>query len=156
MRRLLLVLPVIALGMLLTACSDDSEAQTSDVAGQLTVLSIIDAVGFHAIDEELNKAGGGEIDPQWLGKVRHGQIAVASIEWPDDLAQQVEEFLDAAQQLAIALEADDPALGAVPAKAAHEGQHELSTDGWDTLAADAGVELPEHNEAPATATSSGG
>lgn len=160
MKRLLLFLPVMALGILLVACSNDSEPEpepeTSDIASQLVVLSIIDAAEFHAIDEELNKAGGGEIDPEWLGKVRNGQIAVASIEWPEELAEQAEVFLDAAQQLSITLEADDPALAAAPAKAAHDGWHELSANGWDVLAAEAGVELAEHGDATATATPSGG
>lgn len=155
MKRSLVVLPLVVMGIILAACSVDSEAETAGVTGQLTALSIIDAVGFHVIDEELNQAGGGEIDPQWLGKVQHSRIAVATVEWPEELTDQVQAFLAAAEELSAALEADDARLGAAPAKASHETQHDLSADGWSHLAEQAGIELGAHDEGTATPASGG-
>ena len=118
----------------------------------MAALSNIDAVGFHAIDTSLNVNSEGKIDAQWAGKVRHAQIAVASTDWPDELDPLAKDFLSAAQQLAVAVEADDPRAAAPAAKAAHEAQHDLSTEGWEYLAKKSGIELGGHDEATAAGT----
>lgn len=140
------------ISFLLVGCSSSSES-TSDAsqdAAMLVALSIIDGVGFHAIDEELNKAGGGAIDSTWLGKVRHAQVAVATVEWPDSLAEKAETFVATADRLSVMLEADDPKGAAGPAAEGHEAQHELSTEAWAELSARADIEAPGHGESTAT------
>lgn len=153
MKRYLYVLLPLLIVTALTAvsCSDDSNnssAKQQDSAGMLTALNIIDNVGFHEIDEELNQPGGGTIDPSWLGKVRHAQIAVASVEWPGALRDRAGAFLEAAERLATTLDADDAKAGAGPAKDGHETSHDLTTDGWNVLATRAGIQLPDAEETP--------
>ncbi len=145
MRRQFSMLPILflALAVTLAACSS-SDAAGESTAGRLTALSIIDAAGFHTMDEGLNKPGGA-IDPQWLGRVKHGQIAVASVVWPKDLQEHAKTFTEAAETLATALEADNSSTAAPAAKAAHEAQHELSTKGWEGLAKAAGTKAPAHD-----------
>ena len=152
MRRyvMLLATGMLAIGaMSSVACSDRDAAESK--SGQLVALSIIDAAEFHAMDGGLNQAGG-VIDPQWLGRVRHGQTAVASVSWPDERRASTRAFVDAAQDVATALEADDAQTAAPAAKEAHEAQHELSTEDWVSLAATAGIKVAGHTDASPTAT----
>ena len=150
MRRYVLVLSLgLLIGVLFVGCSSSSDSESNENTAMLVALSIIDGVGFHSIDEELNETPGGAIDPAWLGKVQHAQIAVASVEWPTALREQANAFIDVAQQLSASLEADDPKAAAGPAAAGHEAQHELSTDGWAELAKRAEIEIAGHEETPA-------
>ena len=143
---------IIGVGALVGAgCSD--EDSTESKTGQLVALTIIDGAEFHAMDEGLNTPGG-QIDPAWLGRVRHSQTAVASVSWPADHQAAAKTFLEAAQKLATAIEADDAVAAAPAAKAAHEAQHDLSTDSWESLATAAGIKVAAHTEATATATAS--
>lgn len=145
MRRQFCVLPILifALAATLAACSS-SDTPGEGTAGRLTALSIIDAAAFHAMDEGLNKPGG-TIDPQWLGRVTHSRIAVASVAWPKELQEDAKTFTDAAATLATALEADNSSTAAPAAKTAHEAQHELSTKGWEGLAKATGTKAPSHD-----------
>lgn len=155
----LTLLPVLLFGAALAAsCSDDSDAADTSESGTLAALSIIDAVGFHEIDDGLNESPEQEIDPEWLGKVLHSQIAVASLTWPQPLQDEATTFIDAAERLVAALDADDPAQAAPAAKEAHEGQHELSTQGWAYLGEQAGIKTPAEEEGAVqpSATSAGG
>jgi hypothetical protein len=150
MRRYLLSLVIATMGLgtlLVAGCSSGS----SDTAGQLAALSIVDSAGFHAMDQALN-GGDGKIDPQWLGKVRHGQTAVAAIKWPSELAKQAKAFTDAAEKFATTIEADSAATAAPAAKANHEAWHELTTDAWELLSKNAGIKVAGHDEGTATPT----
>ncbi len=147
-----LLVPVFAAVVLVLSASCTAGSAAGEAGPMVAVLSNIDAVGFHSIDESLNLKSEGKIDAQWGGKVRHAQIAVASTGWPKDLDKLAKDFVSATQQLAVAVEADDPKAAAPAAKAAHEAQHELSTDGWAFLGKRAGLAAGGHDEAPSAAT----
>jgi hypothetical protein len=176
-RYLLLAVAALTLGsMALVACGDDdnnsatsgtpgvaqttatSAASTQSRTGSMLVaLQISDTAGFHGMDEELNKAGGGAITARWLGAVQHAHIAVASVEWPEELKTTAVSFQDAAKRLADAIARDDAAAAAKPAKDAHDTQHDLSRDGWMYVAKQANVSLTAagsggHGTATTTAT----
>jgi len=177
----LLVTVVVSFGMVIaSACTSDpkpatsnsptaggasptatSPANTSTVAstqgreltaGVLAALSIIDAAGYHAMDTTMN-SGTRKIDPQWLGKVRNGQTAVASVTWPAELSKQAKAFTDAADKLAATIESDNAAAAAPAAKANHDAWHDLTKAGWALLAKNAGIKAAAgHGEATPTAT----
>lgn len=154
MLRSLFVLVSAAVVLAVSAsCTAGSAAGES--GPMVAALSNIDAVGFHSIDTTLNLSSDAKIDAQWAGRVRHAQIAVASTAWPKELDKLAKDFVSATQQLAVAVEADDPKAAAPAAKAAHEAQHELSTDGWEYLGKKAGLAAGAHDEASPSATAAG-
>ncbi|MFN8638038.1 MAG: hypothetical protein U0360_00925 [Dehalococcoidia bacterium] len=122
------------------ACSTGAAAGGSN-AGIVAALNNIDGVGFHAIDDAIGKPGA-KIDASWLGKVRNARIAVAATTWPKDLQTQSKAFLDASATLQTALDKDDAAGAAKPARDAHEAQHTLSADAYNYLAKASGIATP--------------
>lgn len=145
MRRLgLLGAIVAASAVVFSACTAASAASNGEI---LAALYNIDGVGFHGIDEGLH-APGATINSQWLGKTKNARIAVAATTWPKDLQPQAKAFVEATGKLVAALEKDDAAGAAAPAKEAHEAQHELSADAYAYLSGKAGLGAPaaKHNE----------
>ncbi|MCC6238317.1 MAG: hypothetical protein IT299_12210 [Dehalococcoidia bacterium] len=146
MRRLGLVGAIVAASAIVfSACSTASASSNSDI---LAALYNMDGVGFHGIDDGL-RAASPKIDSQWLGKTKNARIAVAATTWPKDLEPQARAFVEASGKLAAALENDDVAGAAAPAKEAHEAQHELSADAYAYLAGKAGLTATKHNDGAA-------
>jgi len=65
---------LLAAASLLSGCSASSES-----AALLAPVTLIDGVGFHAIDTAL-AAPGATVDAAWLGKTRNARIAVAALQ----------------------------------------------------------------------------
>lgn len=122
-------------GLWASACTS-AAAPASET---LSALDIMDSVGFHTIDEALAKPGA-SIDPSWLGKTRNARIAVAATTWPREVEAQAKAFVTASGELQAALEKDDVAAAAKPARAAHEAQHALSHEAYTLLAKRAGLD----------------
>ncbi len=135
---------VVASAIMFSACSTASASSNGEV---LAALYNIDGVGFHGIDEGL-RAPGATINSQWLGKAKNARIAVAATTWPKDLQPQAKAFVEASGKLVAALEQDDAAGAAEPAKETHEAQHSLSADAYAYLAGKAGIGTPtaKHGE----------
>jgi len=143
MRRLALIGVIAAASAIVfSACSSAGAASNGDI---LAALYNMDAVGFHGIDEGL-RAPSAKIDSQWLGKTKNARIAVAATTWPKDLEPQAKAFVEASGKLVAALEQDDAAGAAAPAKEAHEAQHDLSADAYTYLAGKAGLTATKHTD----------
>ncbi len=168
MRRfLLLPLALLLAGSLaFAACGDDDDADgenamtpiattnpTAALGGMLAALSILDSTGLHDIDETLNATPPGAIDAQWLGRVQHAQIAVATATWPVELQSDAEALAATLGELAAKLDDDDGAGASPLATRAHDEGHGFSGAGWGALAEAAGVETGAgHDEASGSAT----
>ena len=111
-------------------------------AGVLAALTHIDNVGFHGIATNLTGASP-KIDRNWSGLIRNARIAVAAIEWPDEIQAAAERFTAAAGQLADALDQRDTDATADPAKELHVAYHALSDAGWSHLASTANIPQEE-------------
>lgn len=100
-------------------------------AGVIAAIHHIDSVGFHEIDVSLQN---GEIDPRYSAAVAHAVTVARATDWPEELQSEVAEFVEAANSMAEALEAEDVSAGAAAAKEAHDKQHVLSHAVYATLA----------------------
>ena len=67
-------------------------------ASVLAALTHIDNVGFHGIATNLTSASP-KIDRNWSGLIRNARIAVAAIDWPDEIRSAAERFTVATGQL---------------------------------------------------------
>lgn len=141
MRRLSVIGAIVAAAAIVSsACSTASASSNGDI---LAALYNMDGVGFHGIDEGL-RAPAATINSQWLGKTKNARIAVAATTWPKELQPQAKAFVEASGKLVAALEKDDAAGAAAPAKEAHETQHDLSADAYAYLAGKAGIAAAPH------------
>ena len=113
-------------------------------AGVLAALTHIDNVGFHGIATNLTGASP-KIDRNWSGLIRNARIAVAAIDWPDEIQTAAERFTAAAGQLADAIDQRDTNATADPAKELHIAYHALSDAGWSHLAKTA--DIPQEEKA---------
>ncbi|PKN83069.1 MAG: hypothetical protein CVU47_00835 [Chloroflexi bacterium HGW-Chloroflexi-9] len=98
----------------------------------LAAIAIIDAVGFHGIDDALNGADPA-IDKAWAAKVTQAKRAAQTIGWPEGAQAAAEAFAKAAAALEPALAADDVEAAAKAAGDAHGTQHALSHNVWAAL-----------------------
>lgn len=73
------------------------------------------------------------INSRFLGTVENVYIAVASVDWPDDLAGAASAFTSDLAALAAALQANDVAVAAEVGGAVHGTQHDLSHDVYHWL-----------------------
>lgn len=141
MRRLSVVgVIAAAAAIVFAACNTASASSNGEI---LAAVNNMDAVGFHGIDEGL-RAPSATINSQWLGKTKNARIAVAATTWPKELEPQARAFVEATGKLAAALEKDDAASAAAPAKEAHEAQHDLSADAYAYLAGKSGIAAAPH------------
>ncbi len=164
MRRFLLIpLILLAFGVAaIAACSDGSEDVDShdgepDVGAMLAALDILGSTGLHHMNLMLVEEGA-TIDPAWLGKLRNTRTAIAVVEWPEELHEAAQAFLDASMPLEMALADDDAAAAGEVVTEAHGAFHSLSGAGFGFLAEragtsashdeddDHGVEEDEHEE----------
>jgi hypothetical protein len=106
--------------------------------GMIAVLSQIDGSGFHGIDMALGAAAPA-IDPAWHRSVHNAHIAVAVLNWPEELVALATTFKDASARLATALSQHDTPAAVEAAKEAHAAQHALSNGGWNYLGESAGI-----------------
>ena len=147
------VLPLVALlaciGIVVAACGDDdtdagapvtpaAASANGDTGAMLAALTVIDGAGFHGMDTALNTPGA-RIDAAWAGKTRRAIVAAKAISWPEEVRDEAVAFSEASTRLLTALEKDDAAGAAKPAKDGHDTQHDLSTKAWELLGTQAGV-----------------
>lgn len=123
---------------------DPNSAATVRIVGMLAALTHIDNVGFHGIATNLTGASP-KIDRNWSALIRNARIAVAAIEWPDEIQITAQRFTAAAGQLADALDQRDTNATANPAKELHVAYHALSDAGWSHLARTA--DIPQEEKA---------
>jgi hypothetical protein len=79
---------------------------------------------FHAMDKALNE---GEVNPRYLQTVGNAIVVVRVVAWPQELQGAASGFVEAAEDLAAALEAEDVEGAAQAASAAHDTHHLLSS-----------------------------
>ena len=121
---------------------DPNIGEAVRTAGVLAALTHIDNVGFHGIATNLTGASP-KIDRNWSGLIRNARVAVAAIEWPDEIQSAAERFTAAAGLLADALDQRDTDATAGPAKELHVAYHALSDAGWSHLAGTANIPQEE-------------
>lgn len=111
------------------------------VASLLAAEQHLAAAEFHAIDEALNA---GESNPRYLNTVRNSIIVTNAVAWPEELRPEADAFLEAAKDLATALEAEDAEDAGQAASRTHDAQHLLSSEIFAYLA---GTETESTDEA---------
>lgn len=91
---------------------------------------VLDSTGFHNIQEALE--GTGEIDPTTLTTVIRASKIASSTNWPDDLAEQAEQFIEMLTEFQASLESDDVERATEISATVHDRQHDLSAaiDDW--------------------------
>lgn len=115
----------------LSAASDEHGAAVSEPEFQIAVAQyVMDAAGFHAMDESLNATQ--TVDPAYLGTVNRVRKVVVAVPWPEDLHEQSGSFVTLLEEFAAALEADNGPEAAALATELHEVQHDFShaIDAW--------------------------
>lgn len=138
---LLGVAAVIAIvAVVAVACSDNDEPTHTgpDNGDILAALATLDAASLHHIENTLINDEPA-IDPTWIGPLRNARTAVALIEWPEELHDASQAFLDESVPLLEALEADDLEGAAAVATTAHTAWHLLKDPGYAYLAEQAGT-----------------
>jgi hypothetical protein len=83
----------------------------------------LDKTGLHDIDVSAHE---GKIVSGALGNVRRGRIAAEATTWPEALKPLAMETIESMKALEEAIRTEDAARVAVPAKAAHDKEHDLS------------------------------
>lgn len=105
--------------------SEDHQALTSAVqrTAIVSALNVISAAGLHDIDESID---GGEIPAGAAGGVDAAVVAMASVDWPEELKAAADALKASLQELAEAIDAGDAAAAAPIAAEAHEASHDFS------------------------------
>lgn len=111
-------------------------AADATVGAQLAAIILVDAAGFHGMDDALNGEAP-EIVASWAGATRGALAAARLVDWGEQQAA-ADAFIEGAAALLAALEADDAAAAAEPAVVAHEAQHALSHDVYAALGVGSG------------------
>jgi len=152
-RKLVLLLGiVVAVAALAIACSDSDDDPTTTAAADgeemthasadnvamLAVLATVADANLHTVENALI-AEDAEIDPTWIAPITHARTAAALIEWPEELHEAAQNFLDDSEPLLMALEADDLEGAAAVASQAHSSWHLLRDPGYAYLAEQAGT-----------------
>ncbi|MEQ6390611.1 cupredoxin domain-containing protein [Bacillaceae bacterium S4-13-58] len=110
---------------------DEGKEETTMNKAQMMISNfIISEQGFHEIAEEIEK---GNYDQNFLRKVQKAKAAIESIEWTEDVIEEKDLFLKDVTELEKALITKDYESALVPAKAAHETQHEFYKKVNDTV-----------------------
>jgi hypothetical protein len=147
--KLMVLMGLLALLALVAACGDDDDddhAATTDHAAVLAALNTLEVANLHHVEATLI----GEdpaIDPAWLGPIVHARTATALIQWPEELHEAAESFLEHSMPLVMALEADDLEAASEAAPAAHEAWHLLKDPGFAYLAEVSGTEAASDGHA---------
>jgi hypothetical protein len=143
--RVLLIIGAVLLiaGFAAIACSSDTgeledrvaalEQQVSDDRQALTLaiqrtaivsaLNAFSAAGLHAMNESID---GGAIPAGAAGGVDSAIVAMASVDWPEELKADADALAASFQQLAEAIDAGDAAAAAPISSDTHEAWHEFS------------------------------
>ena len=128
------------------------QAQLDALQAQVTTASLLSAVqylgaaGFHAMDEALSE---GELNPRYLDTVRNAIVVANALAWPEELQDEAANFVEAAEQLATALESEAVEDAAQVASQVHDEQHLLSQAIFARLAGEEG-EHSSHAESTQT------
>lgn len=101
-------------------------AELTDAAaiGQVVAaITFLDAAGVHAMDIAIT---GGEIPAGSLGKVKQAAAISAAVKWPTELREDSRALATNLKALSAAIAAGNASAAADPAKAVHDGEHDLS------------------------------
>ena len=131
---------LLALGFLVSAaCSDGGDSDASRDAQVLNAINILDKAGLHEIDESIKDKK--EIPANARTTAQQLQAVTAITEWPDDLQSQADALAKIFEELAAALDGDNPdmAKAADASRKAHDGQHDFSHEVWKHLYEQGGV-----------------
>ena len=101
-------------------------AELTDAAaiGQVVAaIAFLDGAGFHALDTAI---AGGEIPSGSIGKVNQAAAITGAVKWPSALREDAHAFAGNLKTLSAAIAAGNASAAADPAKAVHDGAHDLS------------------------------
>jgi hypothetical protein len=106
------------------ALSRAAESHAASANEVTTAVYLLDTAGLHDIDVRLNEED--LIEPSDAGAVARVARLLATVAWPEDLAEGGAALTDLLTQLAAALTDDDLETAAPLATQAHETQHDFS------------------------------
>lgn len=161
------ILAVIAGSLLAAACSSDTkdlenrigavETQTAgggdtvqtdaQLAGMITTLNQLDAVGFHELNETI---AADEMAPAGTaGPIGKAETAIAATDWPADLQTDADQFQADLATFLAAVEADTQGQEMVDAAlAAHNDYHAFTDSAWTYIGDQVGVEQAPDEDMP--------
>jgi hypothetical protein len=105
----------------------DTDEQ-ADVTAMLVALNASGSAGLHGIDEGANENN--EVVAGASGPVNRALLAIAAVDWPEELRAGAEDSMSALEALLEALGADNPTPETVgpPAASAHDVLHDFDSD----------------------------
>src|SRR5262249_24513000 len=101
---------------------------------------VLDNSGLHDIDDALES--GSALPAGALGRVQHAQLVAGATVWPAGLQDTAAQMSTKLTQLRTALEAGDMSSAMDPAHDSHELAHDLSSQAYAWLAAQANLVAP--------------
>lgn len=89
----------------------------------MAAIAFLDGAGFHALDTAI---AGGEIPSGSIGKVDQAAAITGAVKWPSALREDAHALAGNLKTLSAAIAAGNASAAADPAKAVHDGAHDLS------------------------------
>ena len=112
---------------------------TVGVGGVLAAVEVIERADFHDQNRVLALPETTAVHPAWLGQALRARTATAIVDWPAEVQDRVDAFLEALEPYIAALEADDLQAARATVKEAHNAYHALTGRAFEVLAEMAGL-----------------
>ncbi|MYH40530.1 MAG: hypothetical protein F4150_01875 [Chloroflexi bacterium] len=112
---------------------------TVDVGGVLAAVEVIERADLHDQNRVLALPETTAVHPAWLGQALRARTATAIVDWPAEVQDRVDAFLEALDPYIAALEADDLQAARATVKEAHNAYHALTGRAFEVLAEMAGL-----------------
>lgn len=137
---------VAVVGSLFAAgCGSDGDSEASSDAQILNAINILSKAGLHDIDDSINEDK--TIPANARTTALQLQAVTAITEWPDDLQDDADALAKVFEEMAAALDGENPDLAKAgeAAKKAHDAEHDFSHDVWAYLYEQGGVDTGDED-----------
>jgi hypothetical protein len=132
--------PLASLQFPVAAGDPTQVARAAMVGDVISAVWVLDNSGLHDVDDALDS--GKDLPAGALGRVQHAQLVAGATAWPSTLQPTASDITRQLTQLRMALEAGDMTAAMTPAHEAHERGHDLSSQAYAWLAAQANLVAP--------------
>ena len=118
--------------------------QAQERSQLIGALNTLDAVAFHAIDDEMQTAT--EIPAGVSGNLTTARQIAGSITWPEELSEKSDTLLASMDEFLATIEADDLQVSKGLATETHDAWHDLEHDAYSYVAGEEHDEGDGHEE----------